>query len=116
MTPKDALTLNILNGTGTPSVGPIPPAITWAYTGDVTQYNYDPDRAQSVTRSGEISTWEDFLQQLNVELVRQEQTGGNGLRILTQTVTSPTSAAQLNTIGKKFPNSRWHQWEPYDHE
>ena len=72
---------------------------------------YDPDRAQSVTRSGEISTWEDFLQQLNVELVRQEQTGGNGLRILTQTVTSPTSAAQLNTIGKKFPNSRWHQWE-----
>jgi len=51
---KDALTLNILNGTGTPSVGPIPPAITWAYTGDVTQYNYDPDRARALLQDSGV--------------------------------------------------------------
>ena len=51
---KDALTLNILNGTGTPSVGPIPPAISWAYTGDVTQYNYDPDRARALLQDSGV--------------------------------------------------------------
>ena len=53
---KDALTVDILKGTGTPSVGPIPPAITWAYTNDVTQYNYDPERARAlIQQSGVLS-------------------------------------------------------------
>jgi peptide/nickel transport system substrate-binding protein len=45
---KDALTQDILKGTGTPAVGPIPPAIGWAYTDQVTQYAYDPDRARAL--------------------------------------------------------------------
>jgi peptide/nickel transport system substrate-binding protein len=50
---KDALTQDILKGTGTPSVGPIPPAIGWAYTDQVMRYNYDPDRARDLlTQSG----------------------------------------------------------------
>jgi peptide/nickel transport system substrate-binding protein len=53
---KDALTQDILKGTGTPSVGPIPPAITWAYTDQVTQYPYDPDRARALLQqSGVLS-------------------------------------------------------------
>ncbi len=51
---KDALTLDILKGTGTPSVGPIPPAITWAYTDQVAQYNYDPDRAQALLQQSGV--------------------------------------------------------------
>ncbi len=45
---KDALTTDILKGTGTPSVGPIPPAIGWAYTDQVSQYPYDPERAKAL--------------------------------------------------------------------
>ena len=45
---KDTLTQDILKGTGTPSVGPIPPAIGWAYTDQVTQYSYDPERAKAL--------------------------------------------------------------------
>jgi peptide/nickel transport system substrate-binding protein len=51
---KDALTQDILKGTGTPAVGPIPPAITWAYTDQVTQYGYDPDRARSLLQQSGV--------------------------------------------------------------
>jgi peptide/nickel transport system substrate-binding protein len=52
---KDALTQDILKGTGTPSVGPIPPAITWAYTDQVTQYPYDPSQAQSLLQQAGVT-------------------------------------------------------------
>jgi peptide/nickel transport system substrate-binding protein len=51
---KDAMTQDILRGTGTPAVGPIPPAITWAYTDQVTQYAYDPDRARSLLQQSGV--------------------------------------------------------------
>ena len=73
---------------------------------------YDPDRAQAVTKAGQISTWEDFLQQLNSVLEGQQRTGGFSLRILTQTITSPTLGRQFADLAKKFPNARWHQWDP----
>jgi len=73
---------------------------------------YDPDRAQAITKAGQISTWDDFLPELNLALERQQQTGGSGLRILTQTITSPTLGRQLADFAKKFPNARWHQWDP----
>ncbi len=73
---------------------------------------YDPDRAQSVTNGGEVSTWGVFLQQLNFALVRLGAAGGAGLRFLTQTITSPTLAAQLQAALKKFPQAKLHSWEP----
>ena len=51
---KDALTGDILKGTGTPAVGPIPPAIQWAYTDQVTQYAYDPDRARALLQQSGV--------------------------------------------------------------
>jgi peptide/nickel transport system substrate-binding protein len=51
---KDALTADILKGTGTPAVGPIPPAITWAYTDQVTKYAYDPDRARALLQQSGV--------------------------------------------------------------
>jgi peptide/nickel transport system substrate-binding protein len=52
---KDALTNDILKGTGTPSVGPIPPAITWAYTDQVTQYPYNPSQAQALLQQAGVA-------------------------------------------------------------
>ncbi len=45
---RDALAREILKGTATSASGPIPPAITWAYTDQVTKYPYDPDRAKKL--------------------------------------------------------------------
>ncbi len=73
---------------------------------------YDPDRAKTLTNNGSISTWGIFLERLNLALSAQASSGGAGIRFLTQTVTSPTLAAQLHAIAQKFPGAKWHQWDP----
>nr|MDP9362335.1 TAT-variant-translocated molybdopterin oxidoreductase [Acidobacteriota bacterium] len=71
---------------------------------------YDPDRSQVVRHLGEISTWSDFLAALQPAL-KAAATNGAGLRLLTQTVTSPTLGAQIQQVLAQFPGARWHQWE-----
>ena len=73
---------------------------------------YDPDRSRTLTYLGEIRTWDDFTGSLRSALDAQRATRGSGLRILTETVTSPTLGAQLAGILRDFPSARWHQWEP----
>lgn len=73
---------------------------------------YDPDRSQVLSNAGMISTWNGFFSALNAELETQRVTQGAGLRILTETVTSPTLAYQLDLLLKKFPKAKWHQYEP----
>jgi MoCo/4Fe-4S cofactor protein with predicted Tat translocation signal len=73
---------------------------------------YDPDRSQAVTHNGEISTWALFLADLNNLLQEQAAKKGAGLRFLTETVTSPTLANQLEELLKRFPSAKWHQYEP----
>jgi molybdopterin-containing oxidoreductase family iron-sulfur binding subunit len=73
---------------------------------------YDPDRSQTVTHNGEISTWALFLSDLNNLLNEQQERKGAGLRFLTETVTSPTLAAQLQELLERFPGAKWRQYEP----
>jgi MoCo/4Fe-4S cofactor protein with predicted Tat translocation signal len=73
---------------------------------------YDPDRAQAVTNAGEVSSWDFFLTALIGVLEQQQPKHGAGLRILTETVTSPTLASQLQSLLKKYPNAKWHQYQP----
>ena len=55
---------------------------------------YDPDRAQTFLRDGEISTGADFVSDFNRITREHEENQGAGLHILTETITSPTLAAQ----------------------
>jgi molybdopterin-containing oxidoreductase family iron-sulfur binding subunit len=73
---------------------------------------YDPDRSQAVLNGGHISSWNAFAAALGAELEKQKARRGAGLRVLTETVTSPTLAAQLRALLAKFPAARWHQHEP----
>ena len=73
---------------------------------------YDPDRAQALTLEGEISSWGTLTNALRDALSAQKSKNGAGIRILTETVTSPTLASQLRAIQKAYPESKWHQWEP----
>src|ERR1043166_2715895 len=72
---------------------------------------YDPDRSHALSRAGQISTWNAFYSALNPELENQRLNQGAGLRILTETVTSPTLAYQLQELLRKFPRATWHQYE-----
>lgn len=73
---------------------------------------YDPDRSQVVKHLGEISTWEAFVAAISTALEGLKTKQGAGLRILTETITSPALAAQLQTILTALPAAKWHQYEP----
>jgi molybdopterin-containing oxidoreductase family iron-sulfur binding subunit len=79
---------------------------------------YDPDRSQVVVHRGGIQTWAAFWGALVLERERWQATRGAGLRILTETVTSPTLADQLREVLARFPEARWHLYEPVsrDHQ
>jgi MoCo/4Fe-4S cofactor protein with predicted Tat translocation signal len=73
---------------------------------------YDPDRSETIINRGEVRTYTAFLGQISTALEGQKTKQGAGLRFLTETVTSPTLAAQLRDILRSFPGARWYQWEP----
>ena len=72
---------------------------------------YDPDRSQRVLLNGEDSQWNAFLETVAVAIEKQKSTGGAGVRILSETVTSPTLISQMQALLKQLPKAQWHQWE-----
>ena len=72
---------------------------------------YDPDRSKTVVLEGRISGWGAFLSAMG-NVRGQLAPQGTGMRILTETVTSPTLASQIQSLLKQFPAAKWHQYEP----
>ncbi len=77
---------------------------------------YDPDRSQVVTRMSGlgrgIRSYDLFLTAAVAALDAQRPGKGAGLRILTETVTSPSLARELEALLVAFPEAKWHQYEP----
>ncbi|HET6955188.1 MAG TPA: TAT-variant-translocated molybdopterin oxidoreductase [Vicinamibacterales bacterium] len=73
---------------------------------------YDPDRSQTLRNLGEIRPWSAYLGAINAALTAQKPLKGAGLRILTESVNSPTLAAQIRDLLSRFPSAKWHQWDP----
>ena len=73
---------------------------------------YDPDRSQTITQLGEIRPWSSVIAAIRGGLSAQSASKGAGLRILTETVCSPTLAAQIQQVLAQLPNAKWIQWEP----
>jgi molybdopterin-containing oxidoreductase family iron-sulfur binding subunit len=77
---------------------------------------YDPDRSQNVVHAGDVGSWDSFLLALNPELDSIANNAGDGLRILSGSFTSPTLARQKAAFGAKYPNAKWHQYDPVGQE
>jgi MoCo/4Fe-4S cofactor protein with predicted Tat translocation signal len=73
---------------------------------------YDPDRSQTTLYLGDPRTAGDFLNELRAQMDGQRTKGGSGLRILTETITSPTFADLMKRVLTEFPQARWHVYEP----
>ena len=73
---------------------------------------YDPDRSRNVTNFGDIRPFSAFSAAMQAPMRAQEGTQGAGIRILTETVASPTLAAQFRDFLAKFPQAKWIQWDP----
>jgi MoCo/4Fe-4S cofactor protein with predicted Tat translocation signal len=72
---------------------------------------YDPDRAGAILMNNLPSDRQSLLTALTVLRARVAQNHGEGLRVLTGTVTSPTFAAQLDALVATYPQARWHRWD-----
>lgn len=76
---------------------------------------YDPDRSQTPLYRGETRPWTQFVAEIR-GLIEKEGDGlkatrGARLRFLTETITSPSLAAQLKQVLTDFPEAKWHQYE-----
>src|SRR5439155_14174398 len=77
---------------------------------------YDPDRSTTLTNLGEIRPWSSFLGAIRNALTAQTPLKGAGLRILTESVNSPTLASQIRDVLARYPSAKWHQWDPPSRE
>ncbi|RPI19090.1 MAG: molybdopterin oxidoreductase, partial [Acidobacteria bacterium] len=73
---------------------------------------YDPDRAQVISYQGRIRSWSAFQLAASSEVTSLKNTGGQGLRILTESISSPTLRGQIQDLVTLYPQARWHRWEP----
>lgn len=73
---------------------------------------YDPARAQVVTRLGKITSFQRFATEIEAALAAEKASGGAGVRILTEAVTSPSLAEQINGFIAAYPAAKWHCYEP----
>jgi MoCo/4Fe-4S cofactor protein with predicted Tat translocation signal len=77
---------------------------------------YDPDRSQRVINRGEVREFAAFLAVFRAMLSDKKASGGAGLYILSDTVTSPSLAAQWKSAQQSFPNAKWVQWDPVNRD
>jgi molybdopterin-containing oxidoreductase family iron-sulfur binding subunit len=77
---------------------------------------YDPDRSQTITHLGEVDSWSAFMRETKGPLTVQKNLGGAGIRILTQTISSPTLADQMRAFLKIYPQAKWHVYEPVNRD
>jgi MoCo/4Fe-4S cofactor protein with predicted Tat translocation signal len=77
---------------------------------------YDPDRSQTPMYRGETRPWTQFMAEIRGAIEREgdgiKAKKGAGLRFLTETIASPSLAAQMKSILTDFPEAKWHQYEP----
>ncbi|MDG3008191.1 TAT-variant-translocated molybdopterin oxidoreductase [Paludisphaera mucosa] len=73
---------------------------------------YDPDRSQVAVHDGRVDTWERFLRFAVDVRERKKAAKGQGLRILTRSIASPTVIDQIRRLKEAMPEAEWHSYEP----
>jgi molybdopterin-containing oxidoreductase family iron-sulfur binding subunit len=73
---------------------------------------YDPDRSQVVMHRSLIGGFDAFLLEAVAAMESLRSNKGAGLRLLTETITSPTLARLIDALLKEFPEAKWHQYDP----
>jgi molybdopterin-containing oxidoreductase family iron-sulfur binding subunit len=77
---------------------------------------YDPDRSQAITHLGDVEPWAEFAKEIKGPLAVQKTLGGAGIRILTQTISSPTLNDQIHAFLAMYPKAKWHVYEPVNRD
>jgi Fe-S-cluster-containing dehydrogenase component/anaerobic selenocysteine-containing dehydrogenase len=73
---------------------------------------YDADRAKEIVCLGVPRDWDSFLIAWQQAIAPSAARNGEGFRILSETVVSPSLGAQIQAVLKKYPAAQWHQFDP----
>ena len=73
---------------------------------------YDPDRSQQVLLGANSTTFDKAVMVIKEELAKRAEKQGAGVRILTEPSTSPSFAALMDELSKRYPAAKWVQYEP----
>ncbi len=77
---------------------------------------YDPSREMAITAAGTPSDRQSLLTAIAAARADIAEHKGDGFRILSGAIGSPTAAAQLDQVRRAYPDARWHQWEPINRD
>src|SRR6266404_3216905 len=77
---------------------------------------YDPDRSQNILHMGDISDWSALVGALQGPLNAHKAVNGAGIRVLSRSFSSPTLADQMQQFLKRFPEAKWHFYEPVNRD
>jgi len=75
---------------------------------------YDPDRSQHVRLRGQNSSFGAFQEAFIA--AAKKTSGGQGIYFLSETITSPTLAAQWKQVQAAYPQAKLVQWEPVNQD
>ena len=75
---------------------------------------YDPDRSQHVLHRGQASDFAGFQREFIA--AAKKLPGGQGLYFLSETITSPTLAAQWKQVQTAFPQAKLVQYDPVNRD
>ncbi|MGE0004294.1 MAG: 4Fe-4S dicluster domain-containing protein [Parvibaculaceae bacterium] len=75
---------------------------------------YDPGRSQTPRRRGRPASWNTVDGAVAAEARNIDRRQGDGFRLLTGAITSPTLARQIADLLARWPKARWHAFEPVD--
>ncbi|HEY1749946.1 MAG TPA: 4Fe-4S dicluster domain-containing protein [Caulobacteraceae bacterium] len=73
---------------------------------------YDPSRSKGPRRLGAATDWATFDTAMAASAARLDAAKGEGLRLLTGAVGSPTLGRQIDALMARWPRARWHVFEP----
>ena len=77
---------------------------------------YDPGRSRTPRRLGRPASWDAFDAALDAKVRALDARQGQGFRMLTGTVTSPTMARQIRQLLTRWPRAGWHVFEPINED
>ena len=78
---------------------------------------YDPERSQTIRRSGASSNWDTFVGEITQQIqASRRNSRGADFAIITETITSPTQIGLMNDLRDLLPELRWVSYEPVNRD
>ncbi len=91
---------------------PVSGGATDAFTQAALLGLYDPGRSQAPLHLGKPADWNAFDGEMSANASALDKARGEGFRLLTGPISSPTMLRQINGMMERWPKARWHVCNP----